>query len=111
MLCDCDIEEKCLLLLCISQRENRVKVSAIIRAEHKVSEVANLAGVSRTTVCAIKKRTDDKEDVNRSAGSGLNTAVDRDSLRDAIRSSPRTSMRQHARRLGVGAATVGRAVA
>ena len=37
--------------------------------------------------------------------------LDNDSLRDAIRSSPRTSMRQHARRFGFGAATVRRAVA
>ena len=37
--------------------------------------------------------------------------MDRDSFRDAIRSNPKTSMRQHARKLGVGAAAVQRAVA
>ena len=51
MLCDCEIEEKGLLLLCISkiapQRDNRVKVSALLRAGHKVSEVANLAGLTQ----------------------------------------------------------------
>ena len=35
------------------QGDNRVKVSALLHAIHKVSEVANLAGVSRTTVLAI----------------------------------------------------------
>ena len=66
------------------QVDNRVKVSALLRAWHKVSEVANLVGVSRTTVYSIKKRMDDGEGVNRRAGSGRKTVVDRDSLRDAI---------------------------
>ena len=66
------------------QRDNRVEVSALLRAGHKVSEGAKLAGVSRTTVCAIKKSIDDGESVNRRAGSSRKTVVDRDSLRDAI---------------------------
>ena len=40
---------------------NRVKVSALFRAGYKVSEVANLVGVSRTTVYEIKKRMDNGE--------------------------------------------------
>ena len=43
----------------VPQRDNRVKVSALLRAGHKVCQVANLAGVSRTTVYAINKRMDD----------------------------------------------------
>ena len=45
----------------------------------------------------------DGEDINICAGSGRKTAVNRDSLRDAIRS---TFMRQYANRLGVGAGTL-----
>ena len=41
------------------QRDNRVKVSALLRAGHKVSEVANLVEMSRTTVYALKKRVDE----------------------------------------------------
>ena len=67
------------------QRDNRVKVSALLRAGHKVSEVAKLVGVSRTTVYATKKRMDDGVGVNRCAGSGRKTVVDRVRLRDAIR--------------------------
>ena len=52
------------------QRDNRVKVSALLRAGHKVSEAANLVGVSRTIVYSIKKRMGDGEGVNRRAGSG-----------------------------------------
>ena len=115
MLYDCDIEEKGLLLLCISKcllrRTNRVKVSILLRAGYKVSKVAHLVGVSRTTVYAIKMRLDDGEGVNRRAGSCRKTSVERDSLRDAVRSSSRTPMRQHARRLGVRTVTVRRAVA
>ena len=92
-------------------RDNSVKVSALLRAGHKVSEVANLVGVSRTTVYSIEKRMDDGEGVNRRASSGRKTVVDRDSLRNAIRSSSRTPMRHHARRLRVGSATVWRSVA
>ena len=91
------------------QRNNRVKVSALLRTGHKVNEVAYLIRVSRPTVYAIKKRMDDGEGVNRRADSFRNTGMDCGSLRDEIRSSPRTSMRQHARRLGIG--TVRRAVA
>ena len=60
-------EEKSLLLLCIlkwpPQRDNRLEVSSLFHAGHKVSEVATLVGVSRITVCAIKKRIDDGEGV------------------------------------------------
>ena len=39
-----------------------MKVSALLRAEHKVSEVANLVGVSRIIIIyAIKKCMDDGE--------------------------------------------------
>ena len=75
-----------------------------------MSDVANLVEVSRIIAYAIKKRMGNGEDDNRRASSGRKTVVDYDSLRNAIRSSPKTSMRQHARRLGVGAATVRRAV-
>ena len=94
-----------------SQRDNRVNLSAFLRAGHKVSKVTNLIRVYRTTIYAMKKRMDDGEVVNRRAGSHRKTVVDRETLRDAIRSSPKTSMRQHARRLGVGSAAVRRAVA
>ena len=77
-----------------------------------MSEVANLVEESRTIIYAIKKHTIDGESVNRRADSGQKTVVDRDTLRDATRSSPRTSMRQHVNvRLWVWAATVRRAVA
>ena len=56
-----------------------MKISALLRAGHKTSEVANLVGVSRTAVYAIKKRMDDGKDINRRAGSGRVTIVDRDS--------------------------------
>ena len=69
----------------IPQRGNRVKVSALLRAVHKVSEGENLVGVSRTTVYAIEKRMNDGEEVNRHANSCRKTVVNRDSLRDAIR--------------------------
>ena len=46
---------------------------------------ALIVGVSRKTVYAIKKRMDDGKGVNRRAGSGQKTVVDRDSLLDAIR--------------------------
>ena len=49
--------------------------------------------------------------VNSRAGSGRKSVVDCDSLRDTIQSSPWMSMRHHATRLGVGAATVRGAVA
>ena len=54
---------------------------------------------------------DDGEGVNRRAGSGRKTVVGRDSLRDAIRSCPTTYMLQRTKRIGVGVATVLRAVA
>ena len=50
-----------------------------------MSEVVNLVGVSRTSVYTIKKRMDDGEGVNRRAGSGRKTVLDRDRLPDAIR--------------------------
>ena len=49
------------------QRDNRVKVTALLHAGHKVSEIANLVGVSLTTA---KKRMDDDEGVNRCVGRG-----------------------------------------
>lgn len=45
-----------------------MEVSAPLRVGNKVSKVANLIGVSRTTVYAINKHID--EDMNGRAGSG-----------------------------------------
>ena len=54
MLCDYDIKEQGLLLLCISKWLRRKtiewKFPHFIRAGYKVNEVANLVGVPRTTV-------------------------------------------------------------
>ena len=52
------------------QRDNQVKVSALLHAGHKMSEVANLVGVSLTSVYATKKCMDNGVGVNRHAGSG-----------------------------------------
>ena len=93
------------------QRDNRVKDFALLRAGHKVSDVAKLVGVSCRSVYAIKKRKDDDEGVDRRAGSGCKTVANCDSLLDAIQSIPRTFLRQHARRFGVGSVTVRRTVA
>ena len=70
-----------------------MKVSALLRAGHKVSQVAYIVGESRTTVYAIKKCMDDGEGANRRASSGRKTVMDRDSLWDTIRSSPRKYLR------------------
>ena len=84
IFCDCDIKEKLMFIIVVYikialQRENRVNVSAFLRAG-KVREVANLVGVSRTTVYAIKERMDDGEGVSRRTGSGRKAVVDRDCL-------------------------------
>ena len=55
MLCRCDIEEKGLFLLCISKYSTERQSSK----NFCTSSRANLIGVSRTTVYAIKKRMDD----------------------------------------------------
>ena len=50
MLCDCDIEEKKVIIVgyfkIAPQRDNRAKVSILLQAEHKVSEIVILVGVS-----------------------------------------------------------------
>ena len=94
-----------------SQRDIIMIVSALLEAGHKMSQVANFVGISRTTVFAIKKRMNNNEGVNRCASSDWKSVVDYDSLRDAIRSCFRTSMHQHARKLKDRASTVRRVVA
>ena len=51
------------------QRDNQVKVLALLRAGHSVGEVASLVVMSCTTVFAIKKRMENGEGVNRRTGS------------------------------------------
>ena len=94
----------CLTHPMLCERDNRVKVSALLRAEHKVSEVANLAGMSQEAHGRSRG-------VNRLADNGWKIVVDPNSLRDAFQGSPRTSMRQYVRKLVVGAPTVRRTVA
>ena len=94
MLCDCNIKKKVVIVVYFkmaSQRDSRVKFSALLRAKHKVSEETNLVEVSRTTVYAIRKIRDDGAGINRRAGSRQKTAVNRDSLWDAP--SPKMFMR------------------
>lgn len=54
----------------------------------------------------VKMRVDDGEGDNRHVGSGQKAVVDLDSLHNAIRRILLTSMRQQARRLGIGAANL-----
>ena len=87
MLCDSDMREKFVIVVYFKmapQRENRVNFLCFFMRDTKW-EAANLVGVSRTSVYATKKRLDDGEGVNRRAGRGRKTVVDRNSLRDAIR--------------------------
>ena len=44
----------------VTQRDNRMKVSAFLRAGHKVSEIANLVGLAQSS---IKKRIKDGKSV------------------------------------------------
>ena len=66
------------------QRDNRVRISALLRAVHKVSEAANLAGVSRITVYAIKKCMDGGEGANRRVGSSGTTVTIYNSLSTTV---------------------------
>ena len=75
------------------QRHNRVKVTALLHAKHKVSDIANFVGVSRTTVYSIKKCMNEGEGINRRAGSGRKTVVDRGSLQDVSKPPPEVHMR------------------
>ena len=113
MFCYCDIEEKGLLLLRISKwlAERQSNESFYIASCGTQSEWGRKPCRGGWTICAIKKRMNNGEGVNRRAGSGRKTVVDFDSLRNAISSGPRTFIRQHARRLGIEAAAVRRAVA
>ena len=89
---------------CVFQKDSAERQSSESFCTSCVGDVANLVRVSRTTVYAIKKRMDVCEGVNRRASRDRKTVVNRDSLRDAIQSSPRTSIRQRSRRLGDRAA-------
>ena len=87
MLCGCDIKEKG--YCCVFQNGSAERQSnesfCTSSCETQVSEISNLVGVPITTVYAIKKHIDNRESVNRRAGSGRKTVVDHDSLLDAIR--------------------------
>ena len=74
-------------------------VSALLEAALKIDQVANSVGLLRTTVSAIKKRMNNNEGVNSCTTIDWKSVVDHNNLRDAIRSSLWTFMRQHARKL------------
>ena len=76
------------------KRDNWVKVAALLHVWRKVSDIANLVGMSRTIVYAIKKRKDDGESINRRTGSDPKTVVGRDSLWDAIRETASNDIEQ-----------------
>ena len=64
------------------QKDNRLKVSALLRAGHRVG--SQTLSISHNRL-RIKKRIDDGEGVNRRDGSVRKTVVERGSLRDAMR--------------------------
>ena len=96
MHCVCYVEGNGLLLLFISKWLHREiiewKFTALLLTGHKVSEVANLVEVSRTTIYPIKKCMDDGEDINRCAGSFQKTVVPR--MASFKQSSPSNSIPQ-----------------
>ena len=87
------------------QRDNRAKVSALLRAGHKVSEFANLVGVSRTTVYAIRSAltlAKVSTDVQAMFERLLRIVTAVGMLFEAVPGRPCANVK----RLGVGAATV-----
>ena len=92
-LCDCDIEEKGLLLLCIVKWLCRETIDwkflhfFVLNTEWVRSQTLSISH----NRLRIKKSIDDGEGVNRRTVSDRKTVVDRDSLRNAIRSSTRTA--------------------
>ena len=70
MLCDCDIEEKDLLLLYFKigpQRDNRVKVSAFFSCGTQSEWSHTLVGLAQPSTQSRSKRMNDGEGVNRRA--------------------------------------------
>ena len=84
-LCDFDIKKRFVILMFFKiapQRVNRVKYSALLRAGHKVSEVAKLVVLALLSTRSRSAWT--TEGVNKRAGSGRKSVVNRYSLRDEM---------------------------
>lgn len=95
---------------CNMERDKRLEVLGMLRAGSSPTVIANELGVSRTTVYAVKDKMEKGDGVERKSGSGRPQKIDHEKVRDAVRAAPTTSMRQHAKSLGVCKDTVRRSV-
>ncbi len=93
------------------ERDNRVEVSALLRAGHTPTEVARLIGVARSTVYLVKSRIESGDGIERKAGSGRKASLDADDLKAAIEADPTKALCTHAKELGVAHTMVVRTVA
>ena len=80
ILCDCHIQEKGLLLMCISKWPRRETIECTSSFGTQIEWCSKLCR-SRTTVDGIKKRMDYCKGVDRCAGSGRKTVVPRMTFR------------------------------
>ncbi len=93
-----------------SERDKHVEMSALLRAEMQIAEIARKVGVSRPTIYAVKKRLEEKEMLDRKAGSGKKRILDLEEVKEATMAEPRKLIRAHALDVGVLAWTMSRAM-
>ena len=92
------------------ERDNRIKISALLRAGLCQKKIANQVGVDRKTVYNVKKRMDAEAGIERLPGSGRKRKIPTAEIKAVIEADPYTSMRSHAKDLDVSKNTVCRAV-
>jgi len=105
-----DVNKSALALVVLKkmafERDNRIKIRALLEVGQTPTEISRQLNVSRATVYNVR----DKETVDRKQGSGRKAVLDHQEVKRTIEEAPLKSMRSHAKDMGVSEATVRRAV-
>jgi transposase-like protein len=88
------------------ERDNRIRIRALLDSGASPTEIAKQLGVSRKTVYNVKGR----EDVERRPGNGRKPSIDIEVIKTAIEAEPTKSLRNHARDMGVSHTALNKAV-
>ncbi|QQP37852.1 Uncharacterized protein FKW44_018264, partial [Caligus rogercresseyi] len=92
------------------ERDRRVQVSTFLGAGKTPTEMAKQLNVEISTIYCLKKKLDINQGVERKSGSAGKYKLEPQLICDVIQRAPTTSMRAHAKDLGVGESRVRRAV-
>lgn len=94
----------------MKMERKRIEVSALIRAGEATGDIMKTLKVSKATVCRVRKRLADGEDIEDKPRSGRPVKIKPETVKAAFQSNPKLKMSELAKKKSVDPSTISKAV-